>query len=286
MLRAIGPFVALVFGLTWALDLAIFARGGLAGVGGVGLAVQMFIPGAVALGLSWRSGTIGSLGVRLGRRAGVVYLLAWFGTIALVFGALAASAAVGVYAVDLVGFSGFREVIVAAGQEAALDQMPIQALVAAQLVAVPLAPAINLPVTLGEELGWRGYLQPRLTARLGVPGGLVATGAIWGVWHAPVIAMGHNYPGHPVTGILAMTAMCVLLAVLLGWTRLRTDSVFPAAIAHGALNGSAGAIALFAAAGSRPDPRLVGITGVVGFVGMGALIAVLAGLGELRARPA
>jgi hypothetical protein len=29
-------------------------------------------------------------------------------------------------------------------------------------------------------------------------------GVIWGLWHAPLIAIGFNYPGMPVLGILMM----------------------------------------------------------------------------------
>jgi uncharacterized protein len=38
---------------------------------------------------------------------------------------------------------------------------------------------------LGEELGWRGFLYPRLEARLGWLGAAFVLGVIWGVWHLP-----------------------------------------------------------------------------------------------------
>lgn len=37
--------------------------------------------------------------------------------------------------------------------------------------------------SLGEELGWRGYAHPRVTARLGMVRGSLVLGAVWGVWH-------------------------------------------------------------------------------------------------------
>ncbi|HVY85963.1 MAG TPA: CPBP family glutamic-type intramembrane protease [Caulobacterales bacterium] len=54
---------------------------------------------------------------------------------------------------------------------------------------------INAPIlSLTEELGWRGYLHS-----LWRPSGFwrcsLATGAIWGLWHAPAILLyGLNYP--------------------------------------------------------------------------------------------
>jgi membrane protease YdiL (CAAX protease family) len=37
--------------------------------------------------------------------------------------------------------------------------------------------------SLGEEIGWRGYAHPRVTAWLGMVRGSVVLGAVWGVWH-------------------------------------------------------------------------------------------------------
>jgi membrane protease YdiL (CAAX protease family) len=65
---------------------------------------------------------------------------------------------------------------------------------------VLVAPLINSLFTFGEEFGWRAYLQPKLMP-LGGRKVILLMGLIWGVWHWPVIAMGHNYgldyPGVP-----------------------------------------------------------------------------------------
>ena len=49
---------------------------------------------------------------------------------------------------------------------------------------------INLPFALGEELGWRGYLLPHLCQSMSIHRAILFSGAIWGLWHAPMIAMG------------------------------------------------------------------------------------------------
>ncbi|WP_258566554.1 CPBP family intramembrane glutamic endopeptidase [Leucobacter luti] len=54
------------------------------------------------------------------------------------------------------------------------------------------------------------------------------------------------------------------LGILLGWSRLRTGSVWPAVIAHGALNASAAIFLLGIAAGFEPNPVLVVPVGVAG----------------------
>ncbi|MEN6349562.1 MAG: CPBP family intramembrane glutamic endopeptidase [Syntrophomonas sp.] len=47
--------------------------------------------------------------------------------------------------------------------------------------------AINIIPTLGEELGWRGYLLPKLRMLLSDRAALIVTGLIWGVWHLPCV---------------------------------------------------------------------------------------------------
>ena len=70
---------------------------------------------------------------------------------------------------------------------------------------------------------------------------MLLTGTIWGVWHAPVILMGYNYPHHPnLVGVAAFTVWCILVGFFLGWLRLKSKSVLPAALGHGAVNAYIG----------------------------------------------
>jgi uncharacterized protein len=52
----------------------------------------------------------------------------------------------------------------------------------------------NIPFTLGEEYGWRGYLLPRLLP-LGEVRATLLVALIWGPWHVPFLLAGLNYPG-------------------------------------------------------------------------------------------
>jgi membrane protease YdiL (CAAX protease family) len=90
-------------------------------------------------------------------------------------------------------------------------------------------------ISFGEEYGWRGFLQGELV-KLGRIKGVLLVGLIWGVWHAPIVAMGHNYPGYPVTGPLAMVVYSVGLAFVLGYAMLKSGSVWLAAFLHGVNN--------------------------------------------------
>jgi len=130
--------------------------------------------------------------------------------------------------------------------------------IAAGLVA---GPTINAIAAFGEELGWRGFLLRELR-HMGFWSASLIVGAIWGVWHAPLILLGHNYPEHPVTGVAMMAAFCVLWAPLFSYVRLRARSVIAAAILHGSLNALAGIAVLFAIGG---NDLTVGVTGLAGF---------------------
>jgi membrane protease YdiL (CAAX protease family) len=97
---------------------------------------------------------------------------------------------------------------------------------------------------LGEELGWRGFLLPHLLP-LGQWKAIVISGIIWGIWHAPAVAQGLNYPGYPILGIFMMIVFCVLLGTILSWLYLNTKSPWVAALAHGSVNAVAGLPILF-----------------------------------------
>jgi uncharacterized protein len=107
---------------------------------------------------------------------------------------------------------------------------------------------------------------------------MLLMGLIWGVWHWPIILMGHNYgldyPGAPFLGPLAMTWFCLVIGIFLGWVTLKSNSVWPAVIGHAAVNGIAGMGIIFTQGTPNPilGPLSVGIIGGLGFTLVALLI--------------
>ena len=161
----------------------------------------------------------------------------------------------------------------AGGEATGVEEIPGAALLlilAAQNLLV--APLLGLVIAFGEEYGWRGYLQGELVA-LGKVRGMVLVGIVWGLWHAPIIAMGYNYPGYPVLGILLMTIYTIALAFFFGYAVLRSGSIWLASFLH-ALNNAAAAFLM--ALVYRPDSPIYSFgLGIYGLIFWAVIIAGL-----------
>jgi membrane protease YdiL (CAAX protease family) len=141
------------------------------------------------------------------------------------------------------------------------------------LAVAALGPLINLPFALGEEIGWRGFLEPEWSRRRSMQGTWL-TGVVWGLWHAPTIAMGHNYPGHPLVGIPMMIGITSFWNVFLVWCRRRSGSIWAPSLAHAGINALGGTGFLLL---TPVDPRIGAPLGLIGWIPAGALALLLVG---------
>lgn len=130
---------------------------------------------------------------------------------------------------------------------------------------------INGILAFGEEIAWRGYLLKLFKGKKFMTTALL-TGTIWGLWHAPIILNGHNYPQHPVIGVLMMVVFCVLLTPMLMYFRQKSGSVIVPAIMHGTFNGVVGITLILV---TPANDLLYGASGLAGFITLALIDAVI-----------
>lgn len=176
--------------------------------------------------------------------------------------------------------SYMAQVFAASGQEMPKEQLKLVVIVQC-LTAVLLGPVLNCLTCFGEEWGWRGYLLPKMLKKLPIVPTLLINGVIWGLWHAPITCIGHNYgvgyPGFPFAGIAMMCVFCTIIGVFFSYVTLKSKSCIPAVIGHGALNSFAAASLYVTKNGGNPflGPGPTGIIGMSGFIVTAVICVVL-----------
>lgn len=105
------------------------------------------------------------------------------------------------------------------------------------ITLVNLIPSMLL--SLGEEIGWRGFLVPELTKWLGLRNAAWLSSVIWAAWHLPGIFFGEY--GAQATPLAYRLACFILLVIASGmvmaWIRMKSGSIIPVAIMHATHNG-------------------------------------------------
>ncbi|WP_312445102.1 CPBP family intramembrane glutamic endopeptidase [Lacrimispora sp.] len=100
------------------------------------------------------------------------------------------------------------------------------------LLTLPINYFLIFIAFLGEEYGWRYFLQPILQKKFGMVRGVLVLGIAWGVWHLPI---NFFYYSSPSVGIISLTGQlitCVTLGIFYGWAYLKTDNIWTVVILH------------------------------------------------------
>jgi uncharacterized protein len=107
---------------------------------------------------------------------------------------------------------------------------------------------MTLTFSLGEELGWRGYLLPQLLS-VGRTRALVLVGLIWAAWHMPLIFLTPLYhsAGNRLIVLPLFVGTIVAASFVFGYLRILTGSVWPASLAHSVHNAAWGTLAALTA---------------------------------------
>jgi membrane protease YdiL (CAAX protease family) len=232
----VAVFLAVTFAVTWGAWISLGLTGHRVGLGVSPVyLVGMFGPaiGAVTT-LAICEGADGMRGLRrrLGRiRVGGRYWLAALGL------------PVGIFALvylALVAYSMFLLAPIAVPTRQTITQ--VAGLPASGLFGVC---ALLFAMALGEEIGWRGFLQQELLRRHSPVVASVLVAACWAPWHAPLFFISIGYRTMPLPMIALWVVALVGLAIVLGWLYARgRHSILLVAAAHAAFNlttASAGA---------------------------------------------
>jgi uncharacterized protein len=136
------------------------------------------------------------------------------------------------------GSFGFQAFAQRMAESYGLGKWPTAATVG---IGIPLLAIIgltgSLAAALGEEIGWRGFLLPRLVGRFGWFFGCLVSGMIWAVWHYPgLLFADYNAGTNKVYALSCFTLMVIGNAFLMGWLRLKSGSLWPCAMLHASHN--------------------------------------------------
>lgn len=119
--------------------------------------------------------------------------------------------------------------------------------------------------SLWAEIGWRGFLMPRMSRFVSMPVMLLISGGLWGLWQAPLVYTGNpfglDYPGAPWMGIFFMCVFCIFNGAWLYFLYKKSKSIIFCALSHGLLNSLSG----LAYIGMKENAAagLVGNTGMI-----------------------
>lgn len=229
--------VALFIGLTFVISTIVFAlyqfipQAFLT----VYFAFAMWVPGLVALGIRRAQGV----------KIQPSVLLVWENNRYLWFAAFTPFVLVALttvfnivltpstFAIDPFYVNAFNEIGVP-------EDMHLAVLIGQTLVNGFLAGiTINTFFALGEEIGWRGFLQQELS-HLGIWKSGLLIGFIWGLWHAPLVIQGYNFPQNPLLGVAMMAIATTPLGLIMSFFVVRSKTVMSAGFFHGVFNAVAG----------------------------------------------
>src|SRR6185437_11837484 len=90
---------------------------------------------------------------------------------------------------------------------------------------------------LGEEIGWRGFLVPELTRQMSFTRVSLLSGIVWAAWHRPPLLFAdYNAGTNRWYSLCCSTVVVISTSFMLAWLRLKSDSVWPAAVFHASHN--------------------------------------------------
>ncbi|HEY7112603.1 MAG TPA: type II CAAX endopeptidase family protein [Thermoanaerobaculia bacterium] len=224
--RRVGTYLVLTFAFSFVFYFLIIRAGNLGAGGGLFVAGLMWSPAAAAI--------VASLLTRR-RLSEIGWRWSWpYAGAAYVIPVLYGLAAYGAtWALGLGAFPNrsFVATLMKTGETSATT------IARYVLVRGTLGVVLSLTTALGEEIGWRGFLVPELARRMPFARVALVSGAIWSLWHYPVLLFANHHGETPAWyRLICFTVMVLGISFVFAWIRLASGSVWPAAILHASHN--------------------------------------------------
>jgi uncharacterized protein len=230
--RRVWTFVLLALAFSSYFYVRIIRAGTLSGGGGWWVAGLMWSPAAAAITASLLTKRrLSEIGWRWGwRYAALAYL------IPVAYGGVAYGVT---WAAGLgrVPNAEFVSSLTHRAEDAGRAIAPAAVLGRFLLLQATVGVLISCLTGLGEEIGWRGFLVPELARTMSLTRVAVVSGGIWVSWHVPVLLFADYHGATPSWySLLCFAVLVVAISFVFAWIRLRSGSVWPAAILHGSHN--------------------------------------------------
>jgi len=95
---------------------------------------------------------------------------------------------------------------------------------------------LRMILALGEEIGWRGFLVPRLATVVSLKRAAILSGVIWAIYHLPGLLLLQYHSGSRPRSVVCFTIMAIAASVIMAWLRMRSGSLWTAAVFHSSHN--------------------------------------------------
>lgn len=121
--------------------------------------------------------------------------------------------------------------VLSSGEWAIFGELLRQPYTWIQLAVMPVNFFFLYFAFLGEEYGWRYYLQPLMQRRFGVRGGVLLLGVVWGIWHLPVDLFYYTQDSQLLM-ILAQQVTCITLGIFFAYAYMKTNNIWVPVALH------------------------------------------------------
>jgi len=228
--RQVLTYLLLVFAFSSVFYFLVLRSGKLGAAGGLYVTGIMWCPALAAFAtLKLNRRSLSELGWKWPQTRYMV--MSWF--LPLLYAAIAY---VIVWTTGLGGFPN-RDFMQHLTVRMGLHASPAVSTVLYLIIAGSFGLVFGLATAVGEEIGWRGFLVPELSKTVGFTATSLISGIVWAVWHFPILIWGDYNAGTPAWYSLpCFTIMVVELAFIFAWMRLKSGSLWTAAMLHASHN--------------------------------------------------